>query len=249
MNKLLQTLCVLLTLSSSQSNATNQYLKVDTNKLLAFNQAIPSSNNVEALYKIPSYKARVIKQPFNDFDTLYQRALIGQVELEKIGKSIALQTNTIMHSSGIKTKARAVAKVNNKFAGVADKITDISRISIVAKTVEQLTKSYELLKSQTQLLQVKNRFSHPRLSGYRDLNLLVKLANSNIIAEVQLHLEAFSIIKNGKEHDNYEQIQQLERLTVGNHRLASLSEISTINKLRNESKTMYQDAWNQYKTA
>ena len=53
----------------------------------------------------------------------------------------------------------------------------------------------------------KNRFKKPTASGYRDLNLLVRLPKTNLIAEVQLHLKAIADVKSGPEHDLYEQIQ------------------------------------------
>ena len=77
----------------------------------------------------------------------------------------------------------------------------------------------------------------------------MRLPKSQIIAEVQLHLEAFSEIKNGKEHDNYQQIQQIERLQLTDNRALSEIELAAISKLRKESQQLYQQAWSQYLTA
>ncbi len=70
-----------------------------------------------------------------------------------------------------------------------------------------------------------------------------------MIAEIQLHLEAFSLIKNGKEHNNYERIQHIERLQLTDKRPLSEIEQAAVNKLRKESQQLYQQAWNQYLSA
>ena len=53
-------------------------------------------------------------------------------------------------------------------------------------------------------------------------------------------------MKNGKEHDIYEQIQKIERLALQEKRPVSEFEQSKINKLRQESLHLYQTAWQQY---
>lgn len=253
MNKLFQTLFVLLVMSS-QGNASpaKQHQRVDASKLLPFSQ--PNHKNTQArnlagLFSITEYHALNIKQPHNDFNQLYQKAVSGQTELESVTRKIAQQSNTYTHTSGVKSKQRARDKVSAKYTGHSDKITDITRTSIVAQDIPALINAFELLEQNTQILRIKNRFVTPNPSGYRDLSLLVRLPESGIVAEVQLHLEAFSVIKNGKEHENYEQIQQIQRLQLRENRELSEIEQASIDKLRKESQQMYQQAWNQYLSA
>ncbi|MCV5804366.1 hypothetical protein OFN34_36775, partial [Escherichia coli] len=78
----------------------------------------------------------------------------------------------------------------------------------------------------------KNRFKKPGPSGYRDLNLLVRLPKTNLIAEVQLHLKAIADVKNGPEHDLYEQIQKLERQASMEKRNLSEIEMASIKNMR-----------------
>ena len=253
MNKLFQTLCVLLTLSSQADAAsTKLYRNIDTNKLLPFTQANRGntySQDLEGLYSIQAFQSSDIKQPYSEFNQLYQNAITGQTELEKIAKQIALQSGTSTFSSGVKSKRRAINKITTELAGKNEQITDLARTSIVAKDVPALMAAFQLLEQETQLVRVKNRFKTPGASGYRDLNLLVRLPESQIIAEVQLHLQAFSVIKNGKEHYNYEQIQAIERLQLTDNRDLSEIEQAAVNKLRKESQQLYQQAWNQYLSA
>ena len=253
MSKLFQTLFVLLAMSS-QGNAapvksTND---IDASKLLPFSQASFKSGyskDLAGLYSVNSFQSSHVKQPYSDFDLLYQQALIGQSELENITGLIALITGTKTLSSGIKSQGRALNKINSKLSGNSEQITDLARTSLVAKDVPALMAVFELIEQQTQVVRIKNRFKTPGASGYRDLSLLVQLPESKIIAEVQIHLQAFSVIKNGQEHENYEQIQQIERLQLTENRALSEIELVAINKLRTQSKQMYHRAWDEYLSA
>lgn len=253
MNKLFQTLFMLFAISS-QGNAAAVRLhpNLDESKLLPASQSKiqPSySKDLVGLYSVQPFKCKHIIQPYNDFNLLYQHAIAGQVELESITELIALATGTATLSSGIKSQQRALNKINAKLAGNSEQITDLARTSIVAKDVPALMDAFELIEQQTQVLRIKNRFKTPAESGYRDLSLLVRLPESQIVAEIQVHLEAFSVIKNGEEHGNYEQIQYIERMQLAANRPLTEIEHASINKLRAQSKDMYRHAWNQYLSA
>ncbi|PKG39049.1 RelA/SpoT domain-containing protein [Psychromonas sp. Urea-02u-13] len=253
MNKLLRAFFVLLAVSS-QANAAPLKLPghIDATKLLPFSQPNRRHNHskdLAGLYAVQAFQSNDIKQPYSEFNLLYQNALVGQSELEIITEGITLATGTHSFSSGVKSQPRALDKINRKLAGNSDQITDLARTSIVAKDVPALMNAFELIEQKTQILRIKNRFKTPRASGYRDLNLLVRLPDSQIVAEVQIHLEAFSVIKNGEEHDNYEQIQHIERMQLTENRPLSEIEQASINKLRTESKQMYHTAWDQYLSA
>lgn len=253
MKKIFQTLCVLLTLSSQTNAATaksSQEFNVD--KFFPFSQTkqvSASAKHLSELYRIKPFQSGQIVQPYSEFEVLYENAIAGQTELEAISEQVAFQSGGVVLSSGVKSKLRAIDKINSDLAGDSKHITDLARTSIIAQDVKTLMNAFMILDQQTELVRIKNRFSMPNASGYRDLCLLVRLPESKIIAEVQLHLEAFSEIKNGKEHENYEQIQQIERLGLADNRPLSEIELASISKLRKESQLLYQQAWNQYLTA
>lgn len=253
MNKLFQTLFVLFAISSQGNAAPLKALNhIDETKLLPFSQSnlkTTYSKDIAGLYRVKPFQASDIKQPYSDFNLLYQNALVGQNELEIMTEQIAFATGTTTFSSGIKSQLRALNKINSKLAGDSEKITDLARTSIVAKDVADLMNAFELIEQQTQVLRIKNRFKTPGASGYRDLSLLVRLPESKIVAEVQIHLAAFSEIKNGAEHVNYEQIQHIERKQITEKRALSEIELAAINKLRKQSQQMYHTAWNQYLSA
>ncbi|WP_342607133.1 RelA/SpoT domain-containing protein [Vibrio tritonius] len=204
-------------------------------------------HSLSGLYGIQSNNTRVI-QPYNDFTVLYSKAHQAQHELESLCKSAAMQTTTSVHFSGVKSEQRALDKIDSDFNGQAERITDLARATIVADDVPSLVRAYEVLNRQATIVKVKNRFKHPAPSGYRDLNVLVRLPKTQIIAEVQLHLKDIAEVKNGAEHSIYEQIQQIERKALNEDRALSSMEMAQIARVRKQSQQLYQQAWQPYIT-
>ncbi|MDA0147685.1 RelA/SpoT domain-containing protein [Vibrio sp. LaRot3] len=204
-------------------------------------------HNLSGLYGIQS-TAATPTQPYSDFDILYSKSHQAQFELETICKSTALLTGTNAYFAGIKSSDRAQQKIALELDGQVDRITDLARATIVADDVASLMEVYEVLERETTVVKVKNRFKKPAPSGYRDLNLLVQLPKTNLVAEVQLHLKAIADVKSGPEHDLYEQIQQIERRADVEKREINEFEVAQINNMRRQSRQLYQDAWQPYIT-
>ncbi|WP_428776353.1 phosphoribosylglycinamide formyltransferase [Vibrio sp.] len=204
-------------------------------------------HSLSGLYGIQSSNSNV-EQPVTDFDALYQQASIAQQELEAICSNAALLSNAETQFAGIKSRQRALQKVEFELDGKAERITDLARATIIADDVASLVNAYEVLDQQTEIVKVKNRFKQPGASGYRDLNVLVRLPNSQIIAEVQLHLKSIAAVKNGEEHKIYEAIQRIERNAAQEGREINELEQQRIVNMRNQSKDMYQQAWQPYIT-
>ncbi|WP_162046459.1 RelA/SpoT domain-containing protein [Vibrio taketomensis] len=204
-------------------------------------------HNLSGLYGIPSIDTYPT-QPYSDFDVLYSKAHQAQFELETICKSTALLTNTDAYFAGVKSSQRAQQKITLELDNQVNRITDLARATIVANDVASLMEVYEALDRETTIVRVKNRFKKPAPSGYRDLNILVQLPKTKLIAEVQLHLKAIADVKSGPEHDLYEQIQRIERQADVEMRSLNEFEIAQINKMRNQSRQMYQNAWQPYIT-
>lgn len=204
-------------------------------------------HNLSGLYGIPSTDFTPV-QPYSDFDVLYSKAHQAQAELETIVKSTALLTSTEAYFAGIKSSQRAKQKIALELDGKTDRITDLARATIVADDIESLMSAYEVLDRETTIVKVKNRFKTPQASGYRDLNILVKLPKTDIIAEVQVHLKAIADVKSGPEHKLYEQIQRIERQAAVESRQLSEIETARINSIRSESRALYLNAWQPYIT-
>jgi len=203
------------------------------------------SKDLAGLYQLPDIDGTNVIQPYSDFDTLYSLAGSAQDELATLTKQIALMSQTSAVIPAIKSIARAQAKITNKHDGAAEKITDLARSSIIAKNSQELISAYELLERETDIVQVKNRFNNPKQNGYRDINLLVRLPKTQMLVEVQLHLERIEAIKNGPEHDNYAKIQQISHNAKQQQREISEIESFKVTQLKAESTNLYQVAWQQ----
>ena len=203
------------------------------------------SKDLAGLYQLADINSSNIMQPYSDFDSLYSLAESAQNELATLTQQIALMSQTSAVIPAIKSVERAQAKIANKHNGAVDKITDLARSSLVAKNSHELLSAYELLEQETDIIQIKNRFSSPKQNGYRDINLLVRLPKTQMIVEVQLHLDRIEAIKNGPEHDSYAKIQQINHNAKQQQRDVSEIESFKIAQLKAESTNLYQVAWQQ----
>ncbi|MEF1310502.1 phosphoribosylglycinamide formyltransferase [Vibrio mytili] len=219
------------------------------NRSASQNEVCPKrfKHSLSGLYGIQSFDTQAT-QPYSDFDILYSKAHQAQFELETICKSSALLNSALPLFAGVKSQHRAEEKVRIELNNQVERITDLARGTIVADDVPSLISIYETLERETTIVKVKNRFKKPGPSGYRDLNLLVRLPKTNLIAEVQLHLKAIADVKSGPEHDLYEKIQKLERLAMQEKRDLNEIEMASIQRMRTQSKNLYQQAWQPYLT-
>lgn len=180
-------------------------------------------------------------------DILYSSAQIAQQELTAIITETCQVNHTEARIAPIKSRHRAEQKIQSKLNGNTSALTDIVRASIVADSIASLMHSYQFLAQNVKVLRLKNRFSHPKISGYRDINLLVHLPKSQMIAEVQLHLRHIADIKSGVEHQVYQQVQGIEYQAKMAERELTEIERSKIIKLQQASHKQYHKAWLYYK--
>lgn len=249
MNRILRTFFIFLLLLSTRTafahNIEHGQSNTKNNGSYAAKQAF--SKNLDGLTAIQSVQYQVPRQTSADLDTLYSQADDAQQELAALLNMITAQSHTQSVLADIKSRDRAIAKVQNKLDNDASQLTDIVRASIVSHDIYNLMQAFALLKSDSELIQVKNRFASPKESGYRDLNLLIKLPQSQMIAEVQLHLADIAEIKSGAEHQVYEQVQTIQASAVREQRNLSEIETAKITQLRQDSHKLYHKAWLKYK--
>jgi len=200
----------------------------------------------QGLQALGNWRADNLSQPCSELDNLYQRAGQGQQELAALTRLITALSNTEALIPSLKSRARAQAKINGELGGQADRLTDLVRTSVIADDIPSLLRAYATLKEHARIVQVKNRFDEPTASGYRDLNVLVRLPESDLIAEVQFHLRRIAAVKNGPEHQLYERIQRIERHALVQQRPLTDIEQAQIAKLRGISRSLYQHAWQNY---
>ena len=253
MNKLFRNLFLFLILLTTRQVTAQPLVSVNgpADKApygLNLSGSLPSAENaLDNLYAIPDYQAYVPMQQSADLNQLMLQAEYAQQELSQLLSVISYNAQVDMLLPLTKSYDRALQKVNNKFNGDARLITDIARGSIVANNVDNLMASYQMLHENSEIIQIKNRFANPKASGYRDLNVLVKLPKSQMIVEVQLHLQTIAAIKSGQEHQDYEQIQSIENKANQEHRALSELEMQKITQIRQQSHKQYHKAWLDYK--
>ena len=187
-----------------------------------------------------------IQQPHHQFDALYKHAKCAQIELNQLIEKAALRTDCLAILPAHKSRIRAQQKIMTELNGNANTLTDLVRGSIIASNIDDLISAYDDLIQYSDVCGVKNRFSRPTPSGYRDIKLLIRLPNSHFIAEIQLHLKRIALIKNGAEHSIYEQIQKIERQAMIESRLLHELEHKKIQKLRQHSQHLYHRVWQHY---
>lgn len=240
---------MLLVLSRAPAFAAIPAPSNEQNRTTSQNEVCPKlfKHSLSGLYGIQPLDTYPT-QPYSDFDILYSKAHQAQFELETICKSTALLNDAQPYFAGVKSKQRAEEKIAHELDGQVERITDLARATIVSEDVASLVSIYETLERETTIVKVKNRFKKPGPSGYRDLNLLVRLPKTNLIAEVQIHLKAIADVKNGPEHDLYEKIQKLERQATMEKRSLTEFEMASVRTMRNQAKNLYQQAWQPYLT-
>ncbi|MBY5921231.1 hypothetical protein [Ferrimonas balearica] len=246
MFKLLQTALVLFMVSRAPGAMAMPQTGAVTN--LSTTAYVQSNSqrfyrDLKDLFAISPKRTDRALQPHTDFDDLYRQANAAQFELVQLTRHVAFISDTEAVLPGIKSRNRAEAKLEGELDGDVSRLTDLARTSLVAEDIGSLVTAYEQLESRVEVVAVKNRFKQPKANGYRDLNLLVRLPQSDMVAEVQIHLAPIAAIKNGAEHDIYEQIQNLER-RAKEQPLTELEQ-KRIARLSQQSTDLYLNAWHQ----
>ncbi|GIU49454.1 RelA/SpoT domain-containing protein [Shewanella algidipiscicola] len=249
MNRLFRTFIIFLLLLSTRSGLAASYepqvnLKDPRSNFISRQSFHP---NLAGLIAIPTTSSQPIRQTSSNLEQLYAKAEGAQQELRDILKSLDGAEHYELMVPAVKSYQRAAQKVVVKFNGDASQITDLARASIVASDIHRLMHAFEALQHKATIVQVKNRFATPKASGYRDLNLLVQLPQSGMIAEVQLHLKAIAEIKSGEEHQIYQAVQTIEANAKQQQRALTQLELAKITQLRQQSHKCYHKAWLHYK--
>ncbi len=202
--------------------------------------------SLSGLYAIENFNQNDIRQPTNDFSSLYDLAQPAQEELSLLLNEIAMLSDAQPILPAVKSAERSQYKIKTELNGNTDKITDLARGTLVADDISGVVTAFECLGNEAEIVRVKNRFKTPVASGYRDLSVLVRLPKSEMVAEVQVHLRDIATIKSGEEHDIYEKIQMMERQAAVQERQLNELESAQIARLRQRSQDLYQEAWQQY---
>ncbi len=182
-------------------------------------------------------------QTSGDLDQLFKQAKVADVELKALTDDIAKSTNgKAVYPPGLKTKARAIEKINADYGGDASKLLDISRSSISFDSADDLYKALDKIDKRAEIVRIKDRFVKPAPGGYRDILVNIKQPNGHI-TELQLHAKQILDVKGGTGHKLYEQIREINGKAILENRPLSASELKLQNSLIKESEALYDNAF------
>lgn len=182
------------------------------------------------------------RQSSSDLDVLYASAAEADVELRAITSAVASSTSgAAVFPPGLKGRARAAEKIAADYAGDASALVDISRSSIEYERMEDLREGLRLLSERVDVVRVKDRFSQPLSSGYRDMMLNVRMSNGHV-CEVQLHLKRVLAVKH-EEHVVYEQVRTIQGRAKQEGRDLTAAEAAEVRGLEEGSRQRYDAAY------
>lgn len=161
------------------------------------------------------------QNPDLSFDALYAQAVEARPLLERTGNQILADIrkkfpgkfdNAYLEMGDIKDKTGALNKITTDYNGEHARITDLARGRIVVETPEQARILQQYVAEHQAALGVqtmKDRFSSPSNTNYRDVLTTLKMDNGHV-AEFRIEQKEMTVA--GKlTHGPYKELQQIER--------------------------------------
>jgi hypothetical protein len=144
-------------------------------------------------------------------DKLYAKAKEAQAELTRIVDQLAADNDGEAHArKELKKLGRANDKIDADYSGDASRLVDVAGAYIQFDKVKDVYAALAVLAGHPDLeiVKFKDRFAKPTESGYRDLQMSVRMSNGHI-AELRLHLKSLDAIT-VYEHALYEVRRDLD---------------------------------------
>lgn len=145
-----------------------------------------------------------------------------------------------------KGEERATEKVNTDYGGDWSRLLDMVRAAVAVDSWDELRQAVEKLDNAGLILarNPKNRFAKPNASGYRDFLVNYRLPNGMIV-EVQFHLKPILLARE-RVKQAYNVVRKI-RANMKEEERDSMTpkEIEAVEKLREQSKKIFQETWNQ----
>jgi hypothetical protein len=189
---------------------------------------------------VEATKNKTLFQKSNKLDELYEAAKVANKELKTTTNNFAIETKgEAGFRDGLKSKERAIEKIESDYAGDASRLVDIAGSKVVYETVDELYFALNKFNKKYKILKIKDRIQKPLVSGYRDILINVEMKNRHIV-EFRLHLKEMDIATE-TGHKFYQQRRTLEAIST--KRELTIEEQITIKKLKAQEKTLYDKAW------
>ncbi|WP_249359477.1 toxin glutamine deamidase domain-containing protein [Nocardia cyriacigeorgica] len=183
----------------------------------------------------PQYRSQYL-------DRQYQQWEATQDALNAVVREVALETDG---QAGWRNEPKDRVRAEDKVAGYegnVSRLTDLVGAKIVFDSVSDIYRAAGLLASdeRIEIVDFDDRFNEPVGSGYRDLQMKVRMPNGHI-AELRLHLSHIDEVAN-YEHALYEGRRDLKALAESEGRELTPNESALKAALERRSVEMFQMA-------
>ena len=184
-------------------------------------------------------------QNTDNLNKLYESAQKTNKELENMTEDFAKETGGKPGirpkeiNGGLKSRERAIEKINSDYNGDASKLVDIAGSKVVYENLDDLYAALEKFSQKYEIVKFKDRIQNPTPTGYRDILMNVRMKNGHIV-EFRLHLKAMDEAAD-KSHKIYQEQRSLE--AVAKTRNLSDAEKIRIRFLKNEQIKLHNEAW------
>jgi len=183
------------------------------------------------------------------FADIYEEARESVPKVQKLGDEILADLkashpgvfNGVEFNNGpLKTLERASDKINGDYNGDYTQICDLARGRILVDTVEQIEILRNYLQDNAEKLGIqeyKDRFAKPSDTGFRDINMKMRLDNGHVI---EFRVEHRAMMKAAEAtHDPYEEVQKIERLAKEEGRHMTEYELDERQKFMDEVRDIH----------
>jgi hypothetical protein len=193
------------------------------------------------------------RQPVTTIESLYADAVQAQPALIDLAERVAASTGAQPVVMGLKQRERVSSKVQGREGGDASRVLDVARAALV---YDDLGSLYDGMKAAFKfaqdagitVLRVKDRFLSPKDTGYRDLqmNLRVPLARPDgstswHVVELQFHLKDLYELKKGEGDALYREIRTLEE-----RRPLDTAASARLEELKRRHRELFEAAFQRY---
>jgi hypothetical protein len=176
-------------------------------------------------------------------DDLYKQAETAQTELAGVAENIAGATKGQAASRpGPKSRQRSLDKIATDYHNDPRRLTDLAGSKIIYRTLDDLYVGLQKTEKELggKIVFFEDRFIKPMKSGYRDIQMNVRMSNGHI-AEFRLHLESIEVLAE-VEHGVYEVRRSIEPIAEAAGRPMTAAEKALNDALIETSRRAYAEA-------
>lgn len=149
--------------------------------------ALPAVRRVREFLPMPAAQRPPV-QPVETLDAVYAGAADALVELNDKLAEFCLRHDVDVVLPPLKARERAERKVAKDYKNKPQYLCDVLRCTIVCRDLGEAQRALAAVAELGEPVRIKDRFTSPRPTGYRDANVNLRMSNGHI-AEVQIHLQ------------------------------------------------------------